>query len=50
MLNPANKRVIVTRDIKWHAHDEENAEKDPTLFEFTEVKVQKTIIRQNVRN
>ena len=36
MYNPATKRVILTRDVKWRGFDGANAATEPTLFEFTE--------------
>ena len=41
MYNTATKRVILTRDIKWHGFDGANAANEPTLFYFTQVTGQK---------
>ena len=31
MYNNANKRVILTHDVKWHIFDGSNTENDPTF-------------------
>ena len=50
MYNPATKRVILTRGIKWHGFDGSNTANDPTLFEFTEDTGWKTTMTENETN
>ena len=42
MYKTDTKRVILTRDVKWHGFDGENAANDPTLLDLTESKVHKS--------
>ena len=42
--------MVLTCDVKWHRINGENAEIDPTIFDFIEGKGQRTTISENARN